>query len=384
MSIAIVSETRFTGSNNAVSARVWNYAQTLRMAGESVFLLSYGDYCRGGELSELSKSIFSYGTGNQETSSKRFFASLSTLVKSESIKAILFYPTPNPSFEIFFLLWKKQTRFSNVFCEINEVRRFEHSYSSTFSLPKRLLYNLVTKASEGFTRHYKGLVCISNTIKQYFLKYNSNAIVIPILSDIPNTLPPTGPIEDRHVTRFVFTGTVAIEKENLIELVRGFSLFDKEYKEWEFLLYGRIPYSNRKELDVLLREYRLTEKIRLMGEIDHSSIPGVLSEADCLILPRCNTQQNYYGFSTKLSEYAVSGTPIILTDTGVVFNYFQDGNDCLKVAGYDAEGFYEQLKRFISMSKENRNMIAQNAYKTAKLNFDWRLYSECLHNFLES
>ena len=384
MSIAIISETRFTGSNNAVSARVWNYAQALRMAGGRVLLLSYGDYCRGSLLVESTDSILSYGTGAPGESRKQFFMNLSKLVVTESIEGILFYPTPNPSFEVRFLKWKKQMRFSNVFCEINEVRRFEQSYTSTFSLPKRLLYNLITILSENFTRYYRGLVCISTTIKEYFKKYNSNAIVIPILSDIPIMLPTKSQVNDRSVTRFVFTGTVAIEKENLTELVRGFSLFDKEYKEWEFLLYGRIPDSNRTELDVLLREYRLTEKIRLMGEIDHSSIPGVLSEADCLILPRCNTQQNYYGFSTKLSEYAVSGTPIILTDTGVVFNYFQDGNDCLKVAGYDAEGFYEQLKRFISMSKENRNMIAQNAYKTAKLNFDWRLYSECLHNFLES
>lgn len=383
MSIAIVSETRFLGSNNAVSARVWNYAQAMHQAGKKALLLSYGDYCFGDGLVEVKPGIWGYaGKGEKKQGVKSFLSVLTSLIKEKQLSAILFYPTPNPIFEFRFLLWKKRMGFENVFCEVNEVRRFEQSYLNTFSLPKRLVYGFVTKNSEKFTKYYKGLICISKIIKQYFDSYNSYSIVVPILSDIPEV--PTKKKSENNLQRFVFTGTVAIEKENLAELIRGFFLFNKDYTNWEFLLYGRMPEANRKNFESMLDTYGLSDKIHLMGETDHSHIHGILSEADCLILPRRNTKQNYYGFSTKLSEYAVSGTPIILTETGVVFDYFQDGKDCLKVKGYDAEDFYEQLKRFATLSPEQKDEISQNAYMTAMNHFDWRLYSELLIKFLNS
>ena len=133
---------------------------------------------------------------------------------------------------------------------------------------------------------------------------------------------------------------------------------------------------------VLLDILNLSSKVRLMGEVEHTKIADVLSSADCLILPRRNTKQNFYGFSTKLSEYAVSGTPIILTDTGVVFDYFTDGVDCLKVKGYEAKDFCEQMRRFVSMSAEEKSELAQNAFNTANSYFNWKMYSDILTNFL--
>ena len=168
----------------------------------------------------------------------------------------------------------------------------------------------------------------------------------------------------------------------LFELFKGLYLFDKEYTSWELLMYGPILDSNRKIINDILQKLKLNNKIHLMGEVMHSQIFNILHNADCLILPRRNTKQNYYGFSTKLSEYAVSGTPIILTDSGVVFNYFRDGKDCLKVEGYEASGFYIQFLRFTKMTAIQRQDLAKEAYQTAKKNFDWRLYSKTLSDFL--
>lgn len=381
MSIAIVSETRFIGSNNAVSARVWNYAQALRAAGERVLLLSYGDFRQGNELGKKAPEIWAYlGSGKKDCSVGQFLKQLTKLVAGESVSAILFYPTSNPLFELRFLWWKRRAGFKNVFCEINEVRRFEQTYVKTFSLPKRLVYKIVTANTEKLASCYKGLICISENIRQYFAPYNKKAIVVPILSDVSQSVPTTFK-RGKGVVRFVFTGTVAIEKENLVELLRGFYAFNKEFSEWEFLIYGNVPEQNKKRLLCILEILDLSSKVHLMGEVEHSEIAEVLSSADCLILPRRNTKQNFYGFSTKLSEYAVSGTPIILTDTGVVFDYFEDGYDCLKVNGYDAQGFCEQMLHFISMSAEEKMALVQNSFNTAKQSFDWREYSNNLLKF---
>ena len=382
MCIAIVSETHFLGSNNAVSARVWNYAQALRAAGDRVLLLSYRDFRQGDEIGEKKTGIMAYlGTGRQNCSVGQFLKRLSELVCSENVKGILFYPTPNPSFELRFLWWKHRTGFRNVFCEINEVRRFEQTYVKTFSLPKRMVYKFITAETEKLVRHYKGIICISENIRRYFAPFNDNALVIPILSDVPKSMPSHHKGKGE-IMRFVFTGSVAIEKENLVELLRGFYAFNKEYSEWVFLLYGKAPEQNKKRLITILDILNLSSKVHLIGEVEHTKIAEVLSSADCLILPRRNTKQNFYGFSTKLSEYAVSGTPIILTDTGVVFDYFTDGVDCLKVKGYEAQDFCEQMRRFISMSAEEESVLAQNAFNTANSYFNWEMYSDILKKFL--
>ena len=78
----------------------------------------------------------------------------------------------------------------------------------------------------------------------------------------------------------------------------------------------------------------------------------------------------------------MSGTPIILTDTGVVFRYFKDGRDCLKVEGYEADGFCKQLIRFSQSTVEQRHEMAGKAYETARNSFDWRKYSTALKNFI--
>ncbi len=382
MSVAVVSETHFLGSNNAVSARVWNYAKALRLAGKDVYLLSYQDFVLNDALEEVSEGIFAYQSGSHKRPGiGTFLRELTRLVNDRAISGILFYPTPNPIFELRFLRWKKRQRFANVVCEVNEVRRFEQTYLKTFSLPKRIAYKWITAHSEKLTRCYKGIVCISDNIREYFSKYNNNAIVVPILSDIPKSIPKRNEQSGSQL-RFVFTGTVAIEKENLIELLRGFYLFNKQYTDWELLFWGKVPSENKSRLENILGILGLTDKVYLMGEVEHQLVAGILSSADCLILPRKNTEQNYYGFSTKLSEYAVSGSPIILTDTGVVSNYFEDGRDCCKVQGYEAEGFCEQLKRFVSLSHDQKEEIAHKAYLTAKNHFDWRLYSDTLIKLL--
>ena len=126
----------------------------------------------------------------------------------------------------------------------------------------------------------------------------------------------------------------------------------------------------------------MKDKILYLGKLQHSEVDGVLSTAGALLLSRSNNKQNYYGFSTKLSEYAVSGTPIIMTNTGVVADYFQDGVTCLMCEGYDRNAFKRKFDELAQMSVTEKQQMSESAYKVAQNHFDYRLYSETLMNFL--
>ena len=123
------------------------------------------------------------------------------------------------------------------------------------------------------------------------------------------------------------------------------------------------------------------DKIVYHGVLQHSEVETVLSSAGALVLPRANNKQNYYGFSTKLSEYAVSGAPIIMTNTGVVADYFQDGTNCLMCEGYDRNAFKQKFDELAQMSVAEKQQMAEDAYRVAQNCFDYRLYSETLKNF---
>lgn len=365
-------------ANSACAARIINYARAIQKKRIDVYIMSYKDYARHKQLIEIEPGIYGYtGRCQKSSSTIRFLNNL----KKISPKAILFYPSPNPRFEITFILWCKINRYNNIFCETNEVRKYEQSYYNTFSIVKKILYRIGAYIDDELMREFKGLICISTNIESYYFGYNENSIVVPTLSKIPYAQPDFCKNAKDNIS-FVFTGTLALEKENLNELLHGFYLFNSINKNWELSLYGTGPKLSVIELQKIIIDLHLRDKVHIKGEAPHCDIPNILYNADCLIMPRKNSMQNYYGFSTKLSEYAVSGTPIIMTDTGVVLDYFKDGVSCLKVNGYDAKAFCEQLLRFVRLSMSERQKIATGAFEVAKKNFNYENYSNLITSFM--
>ena len=386
--VVIISEAALVYGNSAAVARMNNYAKALAQESETcVYLFSQKYFTPEANIVEISRNI--YTTERPDKENKRTWRealkfakqvkSFCANLKGDTI--YLLYPSSNPIVEVAFLFIHKIIGKSKVFCEINEVRKYA-VYLHQVSFPRRFLIQVSNYIMGNLIVLYDGIICISSHIENYFQRKNGNRIVVPILSDIPRTMQLNQ--NDSETLRFVFTGTVNIEKENLQELLKGFALFDRQRDSgWELLLYGNCDKTNREGILRITSELGIGDKIRLMGEVPHSDIPRILSMADCLLLPRKNNKQNYYGFSTKLSEYAVSGKPVLLTDTSVVADYFEDGKNCLMTRGFNAEDFYEKLLEFASMSVDQKENMGKEAFRTAAAYFDWKNYTRQLDDFLK-
>lgn len=383
--IIIVSRNDLAFSNIAASARMKNYAKALSRSKDAVAVYMFSEQNYGSDVVSMEQgSIFvsqNKSVGHSFAQTVRFVSFLIAFSKRlKGEKIYLFYPSDNPCLEILFLFVFKIILRRKIFCEINEVRKYS-SISIPLSPIKRSVRKLINACMELVKSFYDGLICISLNISEYFKPRNKNRIIVPILSDSPDVV--NLEKKQSQILNFSFTGTMSVRKENLVELINGFCLLDKEYQNWCFNLYGFGSESDKKELLDIVEKLQLSEKIKFRGEVPHNEIYGILNGADCLILSRENNKQNYYGFSTKLSEYAVSGTPIIMTDTGVVSLYFKNLDNCIMVEGYDGQAFYKSLKVFVEMSVEERRKLANNAYATAKRFFDWRDYCDVLNDFLK-
>jgi glycosyltransferase involved in cell wall biosynthesis len=357
-----------------------NYARSLAIKNVDVYLISVNDSLFSAvSWKEVEPHIYCL-TDNQAVSKRRFsryriFGYLKIIKRIvggiDREVTILNYPSTDSLLLDCCLL----TAFKDnpLFCEVNEVRRF--ASDSTNTLRKRF-YNGILERTY---KRYTGIIFISKHIQEYYSSFAKQSIIVPILSDCSKPFSLTSNIDS---LLFVFVGSIYFEKENLEELLEGFCLFAQEHPDAELKLYGIMPDNSRKRLYGIIDKNESGNRISYCGLLQHSEVPNILSAASGLILPRTNNKQNYYGFSTKLSEYAVSGTPIIMTNTGVVSDFFEDCVNCLMLDGYDRYSFKNKFDEFSRMDVTDRCRLAENAYRLAQDKFDYRIYSEKLYDFL--
>ena len=378
-SIVIFSTANLYYGNSAAVARMNNYARAMAIANVDVYLLSTDSLNTNREWVEVEPHIHTLPSENVKIA--RFnnpFYVLGLIRKAKKrIKTIkgdvvlLNYPsTKSLLLDILLLL---SCRNYPMFCEVNEVRRYASGTKST--IRNRVFWSILEKTY----KYYKGVVFISRNIQDYYASKVRKSVVVPVLSDCDHDFAPSQGLD---TLDFVFVGTISFPKENLDELLNGFLLFIKDYPSAKLMLFGILDATNKKKLDDIIIKAKAYDNVIYKGMLPHTQVPHVLSSAGALILPRANNKQNYYGFSTKLSEYAVSGTPIILTNTGVMAEYFKDKENCLMCDGYDKEAFKKKFEELVDMSLIEKQKMVENAYMVAKNHFDYRIYSNVLVDFL--
>lgn len=375
-SVVILSMDNLYYGNTAAVVRMNQYAKALALAGVNVYLASAYLLASKQDWVEVEPHIFTLpydritlGKGYNLFYVMGVVGELkSRLASIQGEIVVLNYPNTS-SLLLDILLLRCFKKKLPIWCEVNEVRKYSSSSGKTF---RGRLYSL---ALEKTYKHYRGLFFISRNIQEYYALKARKSVVVPILSECDHPLMYSRGLDSLDI---VFVGTISFPKENLEELFEGFLMFCKTHPEARLHLYGPITLSNKKKLDNYVDRTKMQDAIQYHGMIPHNQVREVLSSAGAFVLPRKNNKQNYYGFSTKLSEYAVSGAPIILTDTGVVADYFKDGNNCLMCEGYDRESFRKKFEALARMSRKEKQQMVMNAYAVAKKWFDCRLYSNRL------
>jgi glycosyltransferase involved in cell wall biosynthesis len=118
-----------------------------------------------------------------------------------------------------------------------------------------------------------------------------------------------------------------------------------------------------------------------MGNIDPSELPDEFRKYNLLILPRTLNKRTKFGFSTKLSEYLVSGIPILITDVSDNALYIKDGFNGYIVPPGSAQAMADKIQKIIREYNWQSPEVVKNAYNTVREYFDYRLYSKAYSDF---
>lgn len=408
--IIIYSNIKLYNSNSPGAARMMNYAKALALEGVRVYLCSVSlpNNISVETLNEVCHNIFLVGTEDKKQFgriSRKLRSYINILITFNYLKKIIklskqingetvfyIYPTGALSIDLVSLVYVKFMHNYNLFYEVNELRRASlqnHIFSRNIL---KKVYELFSYAIsfikfwivEILTKYYDGLVCISTNIENYFNKYNNNTIRIPILCDMKKY-----PFSESHNyidgREFIicFTGAVSLKKEGFDILYKALSIVKSNFKNFKLYLYGPISKNEKKLLlNDLPLKYGIKKNIVYHGIVNQSEIMEKMKESNLLILHRPLTLQTKYGFSTKLSEYLISGVPVLVTNVSDNALYIKDGYNGFIVEPGNYKEMAQKLIYIISNYNKLKNTIVKNAYQTAKEKFDYSNYSKMIFDFM--
>lgn len=393
----IISDHNLWYGNTAAVSRMNLYSKALVSGGGDVrvYLVSVQNYHIRKEFVEVEKNIYTHAnevnSKGYKGNVKRIIGNIKfaiqfekTITSHNAYKVFLIYPSLSLSFTFIVFLLLKIKRYNKLFFEVNEIRRYLLD-KPIVSIKGFILHHYIKikiHVYESIWAYSQGLICISQNIATYVKKINNNIIVIPILSEVNKTFTFT----PKHNSKFtiLYSGYISVRKENIDVFLRALQRLNTETKlDWEFILCGKVELYDKLIVEEFINENNLNLRVTYLGELTNKEVVELQRKATLLVLPRKNTLQNYYGFSTKLAEYAVSGTPILMTNTGVVGDYFKDNYNCYMVDGYTSDDFFNKLLFIINQSEDHYRKISENAYQTAVEHFNYLNYSDKLNHFLQ-
>lgn len=408
--VLIVTTIQIYKGNSAAASRLMNISRALVVKGVKVYLCSsvLRDNVNGKKFNELSRNIFLVGDSKQGRRRKlnrmlyRFFKFLyisryiqRLIILANSLnghKVFYLYPTGELVMDFIALLCIKKVNKFSLFYDANELRR-AGLYNRVFSnnmLKKG--YDIVSYFTdyikfcieEILTKYYDGLIVISTNLEKYFKKYNNNLLRIPILSNSkenPFHKPPA--YSDRETFLICFAGMIILKKEGFNILYKALSVLKSNCKQFQLNLYGPICKEQKMLLlSDLPSKYGVKQNVVYHGVVDQSVLMEKLRTNHLLILPRPLNLQTKYGFSTKLSEYLVSGVPVLLTDVSDNSLYIKNGYNGFIVEPGDYKKMAEKIIYIITNYNDLKDIVSKNAYLTAEKYFNFHIYSDKLYNFL--
>ena len=386
----IISTVDFS-EKSAATTRMIYYAKALADSNNQAYLVS----CCSNKWSnqsfvELEPNVFLL---NQKKVTINFLSTfffirrLSKFTNSKEVtKTFILYPTAFVFLELLTVFYLKLYKKNLVFYELNEIRKHASSYEAPMSFKrmvysvKKIIFKTLVTLIQPLLYFYDGLICISTEIENYGKYFNKNTLRIPILTDPASNFKQSN---NYYFTKgkfnIGFSGSIHPIKENMQAFIEVIEKLQANGYAVSFNLCGVIfkTYSNE-----FLQRCDSMEELNYYGYLNDVEMSTFLSQQNLLVLPRGSTLQNKYGFSTKLSDYLNHKKMVLVTDVSDNALYIKDGVNGFIVPPDDKILMFEKIEYIIQNFRELEKNIVPNTVKTVENDFNYKLFKNCLRDFL--
>jgi glycosyltransferase involved in cell wall biosynthesis len=234
-------------------------------------------------------------------------------------------------------------------------------------------------------KFYDGMIVISDYLLGYMatrIRSGVKMIKIPIIVDIELFSSPANLNQnDRYIT---YCGTLNEAKDGVHTLMRAFAMISREFPSVKLNLVGDDDgVSQIQKFRSYAQELDIGEKVIFSGKVPRESIPQYLAQASVLALARPASIQASAGLPTKVGEYLASGKPVLVTRTGELGNWLEDGVNVYFAPPDDASAYADRL-RYIFSHLDEAKLVGERGQRVAQQHFDYRVQGKRLKEFLES
>lgn len=325
------------------------------------------------------KSYLKHGDGCQRiidwiSMAKRLSHQIEKSHKKEPFDCLLLsFDTPDKLYTIVPLLKAKGHKLLFIGDEFPEpIRRLKAKIPEWYRYAYKFIY-----------RYIDGRILMTENLKNYY-----DTVVCPkptfILNSIIDEERFAGierqPVEQPYLC---YMGNMELAKDNVDNIIQAYSMVADEYPQYQLWLYGTPNSKDRAIIEGVIRDCKMEDRVFIKGRVDYAQVPQILANAALLVTSQPITKRAGGGFPTKMAEYMMSRTPMIVTNVGEIYKYVQDGVNTYMVDPCQPDQYADKLRYALSNQEESA-AIAEKAYLEAKTNYCGISVTKALIDFISS
>lgn len=231
---------------------------------------------------------------------------------------------------------------------------------------------------------FDGFIAISESLEKYAKEKGGKSaaiIKVPILIGAEQY---EGVEAYKQECPYIFhAGTMYERKDAIVSTMKAFAKASKELdSKVDFILAG--PESpHKEELAAIIAENKLEDRVHFIGRLTHTEVLRYQKGAWLTILNKNDNVQNRNGFSTKLGDVLLAGTPVITTTVGEANNWLKDGESAFITEPHNVDAIAEQIVRAYR-NPELMKRVSAGGKKVAKENFDYCIQGKRLKEYFKT
>lgn len=223
----------------------------------------------------------------------------------------------------------------------------------------------------------RGMFVISTALKRFFVSIgvDESKITIANMTVDPQRFENLKK-ENKKDKYVVYCGNGANNKDGVDELIKAFALTHKKHPDVRLYIVGPMPDKNDESGNLkLIDKLGIKGSVVFLGIQRANAIPQILKDATICALDRPDSLQAQNGFPTKLGEYLLSETPVVVTKVGDIPLFLKDGESAMLSEERNPKDFSDKMNWLLEHPAE-ATQIGKKGAEVALQSFNSKVVTD--------
>jgi len=223
---------------------------------------------------------------------------------------------------------------------------------------------LLKKLSIHTLKNVGQIIAVSSALKNKIADFGISTNKISVIPNAVNINDFLAGFKDTNEFKILFVGRL-VPVKGLEYLIEAMERVTKEIPQATLTIVGDGPL--RKELEKVVEELSMQDKIRFAGMQPHSKIPKYMQEADLFVLPSLSE-----GLPLVLLEAMAASTPVVTTNVGGIPDAVIDGETGILIPSKNTDALSKAIVSLLG-DRIKQKVMGEKARKNIEERFVWSI-----------